>query len=96
MTATLLDRRPGMDSLGNLAVKEDGPMRIKEPAAANALLDLAMNCAADNRRLLYFCSFEFAGVRARRRLSPFGCRGPAFEGGQSQGPAGYGGGVTGR
>ncbi|HEX4883110.1 MAG TPA: hypothetical protein VFX05_03155 [Casimicrobiaceae bacterium] len=45
-------------TLGNVAVKEGGPMRIQEPSAANDLLDAAVACARERRRLLFFCACE--------------------------------------
>lgn len=47
-----------LDSLGNLGVQDGGAMRIKDPAAAGELLDLAVECARDHRRLLFFCACE--------------------------------------
>src|SRR5262245_59263187 len=34
-----------LDALGNVAVKQRGAMRIKDPAAVEALLDMAEECA---------------------------------------------------
>jgi hypothetical protein len=51
-----------MDDLGNLAIREGGPMRIKNPRAAETLLDLAETCARSRRRVVFFCSCEFPGV----------------------------------
>ena len=48
-----------MPDLGNVAVKTGGRTRIKNPAAAEALLDLAQECAPERRRVLFFCSCEF-------------------------------------
>ena len=50
-----------MDGLGNLAVREGGEMRIKDPAAADRLLDLGLACARENRRVLFFCACETPG-----------------------------------
>lgn len=47
-----------LDSLGNLAVKEGGPTRIKEPAAAETLLDIAETCARDTQRVIFFCACQ--------------------------------------
>ena len=48
-----------VDALGNVAVKQGGPMQIKDPAAAETLLDLAEQCARDGQRVLFFCACEF-------------------------------------
>lgn len=47
-----------LDSLGNLGVRDGGEMRIKDPVAAEVILDLAVACARDQRRLLFFCACE--------------------------------------
>jgi hypothetical protein len=47
-----------LDALGNLGVMDGGTMRIKDPEAANQLLDLAVDCARKRRRLLLFCACE--------------------------------------
>lgn len=45
-----------MKELGNVAVqKRAGPMKIADPSAAGELLDLAMEEADQDRRLLFFC-----------------------------------------
>ena len=51
-----------LDALGNLAVQEGGAMRIKEPAAADTLLDMAVECGHIGQRILFFCSCEFPGA----------------------------------
>lgn len=53
-----------LDALGNLAVTQGGRMRIKDPAAANTLLDIAVDSARSNQRVLFFCSCEFPGVES--------------------------------
>jgi len=45
-----------LDALGNLGIQDGGQMRIKDPAAADALLDLAKKCATENRRVIFFCA----------------------------------------
>jgi hypothetical protein len=47
-----------LDSLGNVGVLDRGAMRIKDPAAADDLLDLALGCIKGRRRLLFFCACE--------------------------------------
>jgi hypothetical protein len=47
-----------LDSLGNTGILDGGTMRIKDPTAANVLLDIAVECARDGRRLLFFCACE--------------------------------------
>lgn len=54
-----------MDDLGNLGIKDGGPMRIKNPAAAGTLLDLAEQCHRRQQRVLFFCSCEFPGVEPK-------------------------------
>jgi hypothetical protein len=51
-----------IEDLGNLAIQQGGPMQIKNPAAAEELLDIARSCADSRQRLLFFCSCEFPGV----------------------------------
>jgi hypothetical protein len=53
-----------MDSLGNVGVKDGGPMRIKDPASAGTLLEIAEESADARRRVLFFCSCEFPGHEA--------------------------------
>ena len=45
-----------LDALGNLGIQDGGDMRIKDPTAANTLLDIAERCAHENRRVLFFCA----------------------------------------
>ena len=45
-----------MDSLGNLAIKTGGEMRIKDPAAAGALLNLAQDASTSKQRVIYYCA----------------------------------------
>ena len=45
-----------LNALGNLGIKNGGAMRIKDPAAANTLLDIAEQCALENRRVVFFCA----------------------------------------
>ncbi len=47
-----------MDSLGNLAIRQGGEMRIKEPAAAGTLLELAATAAKSKRRVIYYCACQ--------------------------------------
>ena len=47
-----------MDGLGNLGVKDKLGMRIKDPSAASDLLDLAVDSAGSNRRLIFYCACE--------------------------------------
>jgi len=56
-----------LPDLGNLVVQEGGDdaIRIKNPAAAETLLDIAEGAARDNRRVMYFCACEFPGVEGR-------------------------------
>lgn len=51
-----------LDALGNLAIQDGGQMRIKDPIAANTLLEIAKVCALGGQRVLFFCSCEFPGV----------------------------------
>lgn len=48
-----------LDALGNLAVQDGGRMRIKDPAAAEKLLDIAEECGRIGQRILFFCACEF-------------------------------------
>jgi hypothetical protein len=51
-----------MPSLGNLAVLDGSEgIRIKDPGAAADLLDLALECCPQRRRILFFCSCEYPG-----------------------------------
>jgi hypothetical protein len=54
-----------LEGLGNLAVKEGGAMRIKEPAEALTLLEIAKTSARLRRRILFFCSCKFPGVEGQ-------------------------------
>lgn len=56
------DRYRWFDSLGNVGIQDGGSMRIKDPAAAETLLDLALDCARRRQRVIFFCSCEFAGT----------------------------------
>lgn len=54
-------RHHRMASLGNLAVLPNSPydgIKIKSPAAAEELLDLALERAKRKQRLIYFCACE--------------------------------------
>jgi len=48
-----------MDDLGNLAIRQGGPMRIRNPAAADTLLALALQ--DPHRRVLFYCACEVPG-----------------------------------
>ena len=54
-----------LDALGNLAVRDGGPMRIKDPAAANTLVDIAEESGRTGQKILFFCSCEFPGVEGQ-------------------------------
>jgi len=56
-----------LPDLGNLAVQDGGDdaIRIKNPAAAETLLDIAEGAARDNRRVMFFCACEFPGVEGQ-------------------------------
>lgn len=54
-----------LPELGNVGVLTRGPIRIKDPAAAETLLDIAQACASNSERLLFFCSCEFPGVEGQ-------------------------------
>jgi hypothetical protein len=54
-----------MDDLGNLAIRDRGPMRIKNPAAAASLLDQAVARAKSKQRVIFFCACEFPGTVRR-------------------------------
>ena len=47
-----------LDALGNLAIREGGSMRIQDPGAADALLDIASEHAKANGRVLFYCACE--------------------------------------
>ena len=53
-----------LDALGNEGILDGGPMRIKDPAAADALLDIAKACADNRQRVLFFCSCELPLTKA--------------------------------
>ncbi len=46
------------ESLGNLGAKDKGGMKIKDPNAANDLLDLTVECARSNRRVIFYCACD--------------------------------------
>ncbi|MBA2389236.1 MAG: hypothetical protein H0V67_03170 [Geodermatophilaceae bacterium] len=54
-----------LDDLGNLGIQDGGPMRIKNPAAVNTLLEIAEKCAVERQRVLFFCSCAVPGVEAK-------------------------------
>jgi hypothetical protein len=45
--------------LGNRAIEEGGGLKIARPAAANELLDHALNAQKQSRRVLFFCACEW-------------------------------------
>jgi hypothetical protein len=47
-----------LDALGNVGILDGGAMRIKDPSAAGALVDIAVEASGDRRRLLFFCACE--------------------------------------
>jgi hypothetical protein len=47
-----------LDGLGNLAIRDGGAMRLKDPSTADRLLDAALECARERCRLLFFCACE--------------------------------------
>jgi hypothetical protein len=51
-----------LDGLGNLAIKQGGRMRIKDPSAAETLLQLAETAQESGRRVIFFCACEFPGT----------------------------------
>jgi hypothetical protein len=52
------DRYRWLNGLGNLGIRDGGPIRIKDPPAANVLLDIALEQATGGRRVLFFCACE--------------------------------------
>jgi hypothetical protein len=52
------ERYRWLDGLGNPGIRDGGPMRIKDPAAASSLLDIALERAGRNARVLFFCACE--------------------------------------
>lgn len=50
-----------LDALGNLAIQQGGKMQIKDPTAANTLLDIAAASAEIGRRVIFFCACERPG-----------------------------------
>lgn len=54
-----------LEGLGNLAVQEGGAMRIRDPAEAVTLLEIAETAARSRQRVLFFCSCEFPGVEGQ-------------------------------
>ncbi len=57
-------RNRWMPELGNSAIREGGSMRIKNPAAAEQLLDLALASEQERKRVIFFCACEFPGVES--------------------------------
>jgi hypothetical protein len=51
-----------MNYLGNEAIVQGGELRIKNPDAAETLLDLAIACAQKKQRVIFFCACEFPGT----------------------------------
>lgn len=51
-----------IDALGNVGILDGGSLRIKDPSAADTLLDIAKASASTRQRVLFFCSCEFPGV----------------------------------
>ena len=45
-----------LDDLGNLGVKDKGAMRLKDPAAVNTLLDIAIQASNQNSRVIFYCA----------------------------------------
>lgn len=64
------DRYRWMKELGNPLVKDrSAGRRVDQPEAANDLIDLAMELAAENRRLMFFCSCKVPGSCHRRDVA---------------------------
>jgi hypothetical protein len=61
-------------ALGNKQIEtRTGPrIQIAEPSAVNGLLDLAMEAAEDQRRLIFFCGCEFPRCDGRGVRPGFG------------------------
>ena len=55
------DRYRWIRDLGNLGILEGGGIRIKNPQAAEGLLDLALDSMHASRRVLFFCACSFPG-----------------------------------
>ena len=51
-----------MKDLGNEAITQGGELRIKNPDAAETLLDLAIARAQKKQRVIFFCACEFPGT----------------------------------
>lgn len=51
-----------MKDLGNEAITEGGELRIKNPDAAETLLDLAIARGQKKQRVIFFCACEFPGT----------------------------------
>jgi hypothetical protein len=52
------ERYRWLDALGNLGIRDGGPIRIKDPSAAHTLLDIALEHATAGGRVLFFCACE--------------------------------------
>ena len=57
------------EGLGNLGIQDKGGMRIKDPDAANDLLDLAIESTRNNRRILFYCACELPGKCHRSEVT---------------------------
>jgi hypothetical protein len=51
-----------LNALGNVGIRDGSPMRIKDPAAADTLFEIARRCAHNRQRVLFFCACELPGV----------------------------------
>ena len=60
------DRHCWLRGLGNLAVLDDGPWRLKDPAEVDVLLTLASESAARRRRVIFVCSCGQPPTRCHR------------------------------
>lgn len=56
-----------LGGLGNLAIKEGGPMRIKEPCEACTLLHHAEAAYNSGRRVIFFCDCKFPNNPEKNR-----------------------------
>lgn len=52
------DRYVWLQGLGNEAILDHGPLRLRDPRVANDLLDLIVDKGRERRRVLFFCACE--------------------------------------